>query len=56
MSDYSKVLCAIDLLRPQSLNMKKLTFVSLRRPNALFLAQTWTVVTVLRMSKWREDH
>jgi hypothetical protein len=35
----SKVLCAITLLRPQTLNNSDVNQLSLRGPNVLFLAQ-----------------
>ena len=39
MGDKSKVLCAITLLRPQTLNSSDVHQLSLRGPNVLFLAQ-----------------
>ena len=39
MVDKSKVLCAITLLRPQTLNKSNVHQLSLRGPNVLFLPQ-----------------
>jgi len=53
MVDKSKVLCAITLLRPQTLNKSNVHQLSLRGPNVLFYPKM-DMVTVLRMVKWRE--